>query len=81
MSRRSLVTVVAAGVTVRWTARRSMAAAPACGSASPTTRRAVTAVLDTGRVAAVGVACTWDPGHGAAARLGPLVKEILRRLT
>ncbi|MFY1651722.1 arginase family protein [Solwaraspora sp. WMMB762] len=41
---------------------------------------AVTAVLDTGRVAAVGVACTWDPGHGAAARLGPLVKEILRRL-
>ncbi|WBB95555.1 hypothetical protein O7543_27875 [Solwaraspora sp. WMMA2080] len=41
----------------------------------------MTAVLDTGRVAAVGVACTWDPGHGAAARLGPLVKEILRRLT
>ncbi|WP_326552223.1 arginase family protein [Micromonospora sp. NBC_01813] len=41
---------------------------------------AVTAVLDTGRVVAVGVACTWDPGHGAAARLSPLVKEILGRL-
>lgn len=41
---------------------------------------AVTAVLDTGRVAAVGIACTWDPGHGAAARLSPLVQQIVSRL-
>jgi arginase len=27
---------------------------------------AVRAVLGTGRVAAVGIACTWHPGHGAA---------------
>ncbi|MFY1698500.1 MULTISPECIES: arginase family protein [unclassified Solwaraspora] len=41
---------------------------------------AVTTLLDTGRVAAVGIACTWEPGHGAAARFGPLVRELLRRL-
>ena len=28
-------------------------------------------LLGTGRVAAVGVACTWHPGHGAAAAIGP----------
>lgn len=28
-------------------------------------------LLGTGRVAAVGVACTWYPGHGAAARVRP----------
>jgi len=39
-------------------------------------------VIDTGRVVAIGVACTWDPGHGTAARLAPLIKEIrLRMLT
>jgi arginase len=27
-------------------------------------------LLGTGRVAAVGVACTWHPGHGAGARVG-----------
>ncbi|MDG4764594.1 arginase family protein [Solwaraspora sp. WMMD406] len=42
---------------------------------------AVLRVVDTGRVVAVGVACTWDPGHGSAARFGPLVKEIISRLT
>ncbi|MFY1636849.1 arginase family protein [Solwaraspora sp. WMMB335] len=41
---------------------------------------AVHQVLDTGRVVAVGIACTWDPNHGAAARLGPLAKEIIHRL-
>ena len=28
-------------------------------------------LLGTGRVAAVGMACSWHPGHGAAARLAP----------
>jgi arginase len=28
-------------------------------------------LLATGRVAAVGIACTWHPGHGAAAAIGP----------
>jgi len=27
-------------------------------------------LLETGRVAAVGLVCTWYPGHGAAARAG-----------
>ncbi len=31
---------------------------------------AVRWLLETGRVAAVGLACTWYPGHGAAARVG-----------
>jgi arginase len=31
--------------------------------------RAVGAVLATGRVAAVGLACTWRPGHGTGERL------------
>jgi arginase len=28
-------------------------------------------LLGTGRVAAVGLACSWQPGHGAAAAVGP----------
>jgi len=31
-------------------------------------------LLATGRVAAVGIACTWHPGHAAAAAIGPDLK-------
>lgn len=34
-------------------------------------------LLATGRVAAVGVACSWHPGHGAAAAIGPGLKTAL----
>jgi arginase len=31
----------------------------------------------TGRVAAVGIACTWHPGHAAAAAIDPQLKAAL----
>lgn len=34
-------------------------------------------VLATGRVAGIGLACTWSPGHGAGERLRPAVAELL----
>lgn len=34
-------------------------------------------VLATGRAAAVGIACTWQPGHRAAARIGPHLERAL----
>jgi arginase len=34
-------------------------------------------LLDTGRVAAVGVACTWHPSHGAAAHIGSYLSSVL----
>jgi arginase len=34
-------------------------------------------ILATGRVAAVGIACTWHPGHGAAERVGPHIEQAL----
>jgi len=34
-------------------------------------------VLGTGRVAAVGLACTWHPGHDAAARVAPQLAAAL----
>jgi arginase len=34
-------------------------------------------LMATGRVAAVGIACTWRPGHGAAARLAPHLASSL----
>jgi arginase len=34
-------------------------------------------LLATGRVAAVGIACTWHPGHGAAAAIDPQLKAAL----
>jgi arginase len=34
-------------------------------------------LLATGRVAAVGVACTWQAGHHAAARIGPYLEAAL----
>jgi arginase len=45
---------------------------PAPGGPSPgEVADAVRWVLGTGRVAAVGLACTWHPGNDAAARVGP----------
>ncbi len=34
-------------------------------------------LLGTGRVAAVGIACTWQPGHHAAAHIGPHLEAAL----
>lgn len=34
-------------------------------------------ILATGRAAAVGIACTWQPGHRAAAAIGPHLEEAL----
>jgi hypothetical protein len=34
-------------------------------------------MLATGRVAAITLACTWYPGHAAAARLSPLPGQAL----
>jgi hypothetical protein len=34
-------------------------------------------VVATGRAAAVGIACTWHPGHRAAARVGPHLEAAL----
>jgi hypothetical protein len=44
---------------------------PAPGGPTPAqVAGALDALLGTGRVAAIGVACTWYPGHSAAAQLG-----------
>jgi arginase len=37
---------------------------------------ALRVLLRTGRVAAVGVACTWRPGHGAAAAIRPVLAAL-----
>jgi arginase len=51
---------------------------PAPGGPGPAeVARALQALLGTGRVAAVGVACTWYPGHGAAARVDPYLRTAL----
>lgn len=51
---------------------------PAPGGPDPAEiTRALRRVLDTGRVAAVGIACTWYPGHDAAAGLAqPLAAAL-----
>ena len=38
---------------------------------------ALRTLLATGRVAAVGIACTWHVGHDAAARIGPCLEAAL----
>lgn len=47
------------------------------GPSAPEVAHAVRAVLGTGRVAAVGIACTWHPGHGAAATVAPHLTTAL----
>ena len=43
----------------------------------PDVFQAVRAVMSSGRVAAVGVACTWHPGHDAAAIVRPYLETAL----
>jgi arginase len=51
---------------------------PAAGGPGPTqVAGAVRRVLDTGRVAAFGLACTWHPGHRAADRIRPALATAL----
>ena len=51
---------------------------PAPGGPSPAqVAGALDALHGTGRVAAIGVACTWYPGHSAAAQLGDLLGAAL----
>jgi arginase len=38
---------------------------------------ALRALLATGRVAALGIACSWHPGHGAAAAIEPALRHAL----
>lgn len=40
---------------------------------------ALGALLATGRVAAVGIACTWHPGHDAAAAIGARLESVLAK--
>jgi arginase len=51
---------------------------PAPGGASAgQLAAALAALMATGRVAAIGIACTWYPGHGAAALLAPHLEAAL----
>jgi arginase len=47
------------------------------GPRSADVARALDVLLATGRVAAIGIACTWRPGHGAAAHIDLHVKSAL----
>ena len=51
---------------------------PAPGGASPAAVSDVLrGLLGTGRVAALDIACTWHPDHGAAARVGPYLEAVI----
>jgi arginase len=51
---------------------------PAPGGPGPAqVADALRLLLGTGRVAAIGVACSWQPGHGAAAAVGPYLRAAL----
>jgi hypothetical protein len=45
--------------------------------AVPAAAGAVERLLGTGQITAVGVACTWRPGHDAAASIGPHLEAAL----
>jgi arginase len=47
------------------------------GPSRATVAAALRTVLRTGRVAAVGLACTWQPGYGAAAAIGPVLATLI----
>jgi arginase len=54
---------------------------PAPGGAAPAdVAQALGRLVATGRVAAVGVACTWRPGQGDAARIAPYLTDVLVNL-
>lgn len=48
-----------------------------CGPGCADVTEALRMLLATGQVAAVGIACTWHPGHSAAARTGPYLEGTL----
>jgi arginase len=52
---------------------------PAPGGPGPAEfAEALHMLLGTGRVAAIGIACTWHPGHADAARIiGPYLEAAL----
>ncbi|HZD74079.1 MAG TPA: arginase family protein [Actinomycetota bacterium] len=51
---------------------------PAAGGPGwPAVAEAARRVLATGQVVAVGVGCTWHPGHGAATRARPHLERVL----
>jgi arginase len=51
---------------------------PAPGGASPAeVSDVLRGLLGAGRVAALDIACTWHPGHGAAARVGPHLEAAI----
>jgi arginase len=51
---------------------------PAPGGASPgAVSDVLRGLLSTGRAAALDIACTWHPGHGAAAVVGPYLEAAL----
>lgn len=55
---------------------------PAPGGADPAAVAATLGgLLRTGQAAAVGIACTWRPGQGAAARIGPYLEAALSGAT
>jgi len=47
------------------------------GPRSAEVTAALGALLATGRVAAVGIACSWHPGHDAAAAIDPGLRSAL----
>ncbi|AXB44579.1 arginase family protein [Amycolatopsis albispora] len=47
------------------------------GPSAKEIRQAARRVLDTGRVVAMTLVCSWQPGHGASRAAGPLVDELL----
>jgi arginase len=47
------------------------------GPGAAAVAEALRIVLATGRAAAVGLGCTWHPGHRAAARIGPHLERAL----
>lgn len=54
---------------------------PAAGGTDPATLAgALSAVLTTGRVAALGIACTWTPGRDAVPAVRGLVSELVSQL-
>jgi arginase len=50
------------------------------GTGAADVAAALRLLLATGRVAALGVACTWYPGHGAAAHIESQLSEVLVNL-
>jgi arginase len=48
------------------------------GPAASGVAAAVRMLLSTGRVAAAGIACTWHPGHAAAARITPWLEAAFK---